>query len=183
MRGPKLTVDDYHELEATGGVRHEYVNGDVIAMAGAELSHNLVVAALAAALRAATRPRGCRVVTADQRVHVAETGAWFYPDVVVVCGEPALVGPRPRALANPTFIAEVLSESTVGFDRGSKALHLQRIPSLQAYALVDPDEATVEVYVRSDDGGWRYRVYRDGQAHIGGLDVDVDVLSLFADLG
>lgn len=182
MHAPKPTLDDYHRLEAASELRHEFVNGDVLAMAGAELSHNLVVGALADGLRAATRPQGCRVVSSDQRVLVGPTGAWLYPDVVVVCGAAELVGPKPQALANPTFLAEVLSESTVAYDRGAKALHYQRIPSLVGYALVDPDQRTLEIYVRQAHGGWHYTVHRDGVAHIGGLDAGIDVAALFADL-
>src|SRR5438045_2897778 len=90
-----FTEKEYLALEAVAETKHELVAGQILAMAGAELDHNQICTNVKPALAAALGQRPCRVVGSDQRVKVEATAEYFYPDVVVVCGEPSLVEPNP----------------------------------------------------------------------------------------
>lgn len=150
----RMTYEEYLAFEEKSETKHEWVNGEVYAMAGGTLRHSEIAAAVISLLRAALVPRGCRVFTSDARVRVRATDRSTYPDVSVVC-EPAERDERDRlALTNPTLIVEVRSDDLQYPDRGDKR-HYRRIPSLRTYVLVSTTEPRIEVYTRSGDA-WRF---------------------------
>src|SRR5438045_2604198 len=121
----RYTEEEYLALENSSETKHELINGELYAMAGASFEHNLISSNIARALGNALQAAGrrCAVLGSDQRLHITETGLYTYPDVSVVCGKPELHGPAPRALLNPLVLVEVLSESTESDDRGPKFAH------------------------------------------------------------
>lgn len=177
------TIDGYLDTEADAPFKREFAGGEIIAMAGAEPEHNVVRESLSALVWASLRGRPYRSFSADQRVNVGETEAYFYPDLVIVCDPPRFVGPRPRSLQNPSAWFEVLSPSTESWDRGGKFAHARRCASLRIYALLDPVARRVEWYTRGEGGRWAYQcVEREGSVTFEGLDVTLDVATLFATL-
>jgi Uma2 family endonuclease len=140
--------------ERASQVKHEYVNGELAAMAGASPQHNLVAANIAGALREQLRDRPCLVLPSDQRVYVPSTGLYAYPDVTVVCGQPEFHAKDDWVLLNPIVIFEVPSESTEAFDRGAKFAHYRHLDSLVEYVLVAVGERRVEHYRRLDPAQW-----------------------------
>lgn len=154
---PYVLVEDYLAAEAEREVRHEYAYGRVYAMAGADLTHNVIKDNLSGELRQRLRARGCRVVTSDQRVRVGRS--YRYPDVVVVCGGGTLDGERPESLLDPDLLAEVTSPSTADRDRKEKLEEYVQIPSLQEYWIVEPDQPLVTQYLRRGDA-WEVRFVR-----------------------
>jgi Uma2 family endonuclease len=94
------------------------------------------------------------VYTSDVRVRIESTDFDTYPDVSVVCGEAKTAATDGCALLNPSLIVEVLSGSTEAYDRGQKASHYRRIPSLRAYLLVSQDEQRLELQTRLANGQW-----------------------------
>jgi len=154
---PQTTEAEYLALSARAEERMELYNGAIVAMSGASEAHALVAMNLGAALHARLRGSPCRAYTNDLRVHVEATGAWVYPDVTVVCGPTARTEGNPPSVRNPRLVIEVLSPSTALHDRGAKAAHYRRIPSLAGYLLVDIEARRVELTFRGDDGDWRLR--------------------------
>nr|WP_276611687.1 Uma2 family endonuclease [Thiorhodococcus mannitoliphagus] len=65
------------------------------------------------------------------RIRIETADVCAYPDVSVLCGEPVFHDERRDVLTNPVLIAEVLSPSTEGYDRGGKFAHYRRLPSLR----------------------------------------------------
>ena len=151
-----LTYDDYLALERSSEVRLQFVDGVAYAMAGGTLTHAQLAARVIAALSTSLRPgRGrCEVYTSDAKIHVPASGNSYYPDVAVVCGPRETAAVDANALTNPTLLVEVLSDSTELFDRGKKFKDYQRLPSLQHYLLINPDEARIEHYRRNADDTW-----------------------------
>jgi Uma2 family endonuclease len=149
-----LTPEQYLEIERSAERRSEYYRGEMFAMAGAGLAHNVLVANLVAGLHAQLRSRPCRVLPSDMRVLVAATGLYTYPDATVVCGEPQFTDQRFDTLTNPNLIVEVLSPSTEAYDRGRKFEQYGAIASLQEYLLVASDRVHVDLYTRQADGRW-----------------------------
>ncbi len=138
--------------------RHEYHNGEIIAMSGASLVHNIIVSNLIISLGLQMRGRSCNVFPSDMRVKVPATGLYTYPDISALCGAPELEDHAADTLLNPSVIVEVLSPSTEAYDRGAKFAHYQSIESLQAYVLVAQDRPRIEIFTRRESGDWLYSV-------------------------
>ncbi|MEZ5537182.1 MAG: Uma2 family endonuclease [Thiolinea sp.] len=143
---------EYLAGELSSDVRHEYVAGQVFAMAGASLRHNDIALNLAFALRGGAQGTPCRVNVSDVKVHVRQSKAYYYPDVVVSCGAEDA---EAHSLQNPCLIAEVTSGSTEWRDFTEKALAYQKLESLQAYLIIAQDTMQVTLYFRDGDGGWQ----------------------------
>jgi Uma2 family endonuclease len=154
------TFAEYLALEAASGTRHEFLDGEIYAMAGGTIEHGALAANAIGELRGALRGRPCRVLTADVRIRVLATGLGTYPDVSVVCGSIERDPEDANTVVNPVAIIEVLSDSTEAYDRGEKFAHYRRIPSLQDYLLVSQDERLIEHYRRNDDDSWTLRDVR-----------------------
>lgn len=151
----------YLEAERASEIRHEYVNGMIVAMSGATYIHNLIVTNMAAILRQKLRGRG-QVLANEQRVHIPATGMYTYPDVVVVCKKPEFHPKDTMTLLNPRMLVEVLSPATEAYDRGAKFKHYQHISTLLDYMMVAQDGKRVEHYKRLESGQWLYTV-ADGE--------------------
>ena len=143
-----LTPGEYLTFERKATTKHEYLNGQIVAMSGASFAHNFITVNIATHLNIQLMDGECRVATSDMRVKVAQAESYFYPDVVVVCGEPRAEDDTFDTLLNPTLIVEVLSPSTAAYDRGEKFEHYQQIAPLKEYILVSQDKNHVEHYCR-----------------------------------
>ena len=148
------SFEDYLKEEAASPTRHEWLRGDVYAMAGGSPEHAAVAANVVALLSALLRARPCRVYTSDARLRVVETGLATYPDVSVVCGRLETDVEDPLAITNPLLLVEVLSPTTEAYDRGAKFAHYRRIPSLREVVFVAHRERRLEVYRRDAVGRW-----------------------------
>lgn len=153
LRGT-VTIDEYFELERQSEVRHEYLDGTIVAMVGASLQHNSIQVNLIASIKPQLRRNGCSIFGSDMRIRAGAQRTFCYPDLAVVCGTPALSIDRPDTLLNPTLLIEILSPSTESYDRGEKFGHYRQIPSLREYVLVAQDSPMIEHYIRQDDGTW-----------------------------
>ena len=143
-----LTPQEYLAFERKATTKHEYLAGEIVAMSGASFAHNFITGDIFGELRAQLQGRRCKAATNDMRVKVSKTGSYFYPDVVVFCGEPQAEDNESDTLLNPTVIIGVLSPSTEARDRGEKFWHYQQLAFLQEYVLVSQDRVCVEHYLR-----------------------------------
>jgi Uma2 family endonuclease len=169
----KLTPAEYLAIERKAEFKSEYYAGEMFAMAGARFPHNAIKDNLIVELGSQLRGGPCRTLSSDQRVKVPKTGLYTYPDIVIICEPPQFEDDERDTLLNPRVIIEVLSESTETYDRGEKAKHYKRIPSLQEYILVSQREALVERMVRQDDGSWKVTEFA-------GLDATLEFTSVQA---
>ena len=165
----KWTPEQYLAYERGSDVKHEYLDGQIYAMAGASETHNLIMFNTSGLLYIQLRKRPCKAYSSDMRVKVSRTGLYTYPDVVVVCGTSEFEDGHVDTLLNPKVIIEVLSPSTESYDRGKKALHYRTVPSLQEYLLIAQDSYRIEHYKRNVNGEW--------------LVIDIIGLDSFVDLG
>ena len=158
----RMSASEYLTWERSQSQRHEYVDGEVFAMAGGSPRHNALAAAIIGDLRAQLRGGPCRPLTSDQRI-VARSGQHYvYPDVSVVCGPVELAEGTRDVLANPWAVVEVLSPSTGSYDRGDKWASYRGIGSLTHYLLVSQAVSRIEWFSRQPDGAWRYEVVEAG---------------------
>ena len=143
-----LTPEEYLAFERKAITKHEYLGAEIIAMSGASFAHNFITGDIFGELRSQLKGGRCKVASSDLRVKVSATASYFYPDVVIFCGEPQAEDNISDTLLNPTVIIEVLSPSTEARDRGEKFWHYQQLASLREYILVSQDKVHVEHYLR-----------------------------------
>ena len=153
-----LTVEEYRALEASSDLRHEYVHGVVRAMSGASRRHNRIVLNIATRLVAAAAGGPCRIYAEGVRTRVADD-VFYYPDVVVACGEPG----HSHEEESPCLVVEVLSPSTELIDFREKALYYRRKSGLEAYVIVHQYERRVERHYRDASGEWQYEALEQGE--------------------
>ncbi len=150
----KLTALEYLEIERRAAFKSEFYRGEMFAMAGASLVHNLIHANLIRRLGERLAGTPCHPVGSDQRVHVSATGLYAYPDAVVYCDPPQFLDGHFDTLLNPKVLVEILSGSTEKYDHGIKAPHYRQIDTLLEYVFISQSEPRVEVYRRLDSGDW-----------------------------
>lgn len=157
---PHLSAADYLAGEAQSDIKHEYINGEVYAMAGAEDAHVTIAGNLFSLLRSHVRGSGCRVFIADMKARIEDLNIYYYPDVMVTCDR------RDREFSSfkrhPCLIVEVLSASTEAFDRGDKFADYQHLESLQEYVLINQKRQRVECFRRNEAGLWVLQSYHAG---------------------
>lgn len=152
-----LSPDEYLAWERAQPTKHEYVDGVILAMSGASLEHNTIVANIVGALVAALHDKPCRALPSDMRVRIPANRRYRYPDASVVCGEVQFEDDHLDTLLNPSAIVEVLSPSTEAQDRRAKLRDYRSIPGLKDYLLVAQDDVWIEHYTLLDNGLWTLR--------------------------
>lgn len=159
-----LTPEAYLQGERDGEVRHEYIDGQTYAMAGAGDGHNRVSGNAFALLKQHLRGSGCSTYTADMKVRIGDDQAFLYPDVMVTCDD----DDRNRNYVKhaPVLIIEVLSPGTEGYDRGDKFVLYRELPSLQEYVLIDPRVYRVDLFRRNADNRWELFTWHEPEATI-----------------
>ncbi|MFO1422116.1 MAG: Uma2 family endonuclease [Candidatus Competibacteraceae bacterium] len=159
-----LSVEDYLAFEERSEIKHEYINGEIYAMAGASIRHNRIAGNLFARLLAHLRGSPCEVFVADVKLHLKELGAdiFYYPDLMVCC-DPNDRDPYYRT--RPCLLVEVLSSGTARIDRGEKLFAYARLDSLQGYLLLEQDRIGAALHWR-EGGDWRRAEFSDPDAEL-----------------
>jgi Uma2 family endonuclease len=159
---PYLTAKEYLAAEQKSQNRHEYIAGQVFAMAGGSKEHNLISGNLYASLRSHVRGTNCTTFMADMKVRIPtnnQADIFYYPDVVVTCND----NEQERYFLDyPCLIIEVLSPETEAIDKREKRLNYQNLASLQEYVLVSQDEIKLEVYRKNEQGIWTVEILNKG---------------------
>jgi Uma2 family endonuclease len=147
-----FTYAEYLALEDESSVRHEYLDGEIYAMAGGSPDHAALAAAVIGALRAQLPP-GCRAFTSDLRVRIPVSGLSTYPDAAVVCGRSERATDDGLAVVNPVLLVEVTSASTEEYDRGEKLRHYKQLASVREVLIVSHREPRLTLH-RHDGEAW-----------------------------
>lgn len=169
----RYTPEQYLELDREAEHRSEYVNGEILAIAGASREHNLVVTNLVREASLALRGHPCETYSNDVRVQVNQTRC-TYPDVVVACSQPNFLDGQLDTLTNPIVIMEVLSPTTAQDDRSWKFAHYRRLETLTDYVMLSQFQPFIEHYTRQGD--------RWVLTEIAGLDAILRLPSIGCDL-
>lgn len=158
---PRMTVEEYFELEKRSEIRHEYYNGDVFAMAGSTLNHNRIVGKVRNLLSNQFLPRGCDVFSENVKVKVSDQ-YYPYPDVVVTCARADISG--TYVVQHPTILVEVVSKHSEWRDRWFKLKQYKTISSLKYYLLVSQLEYDVQIYSQPEHNGlWTWRSFDNAE--------------------
>lgn len=171
-----LSKAEYLAGELHSEVRHEYVAGCVYAMVGGTARHNRIALKLALRLESHLG-KGCSTFISDMKVRAG--AAFYYPDVVVTC-QP--IAPDALYVEEPSFIAEVLSESTEARDRLEKWIAYRTLESLREYVLIAQDRPAVEVYRRTARGWDQLSFGPDEELELVSVDLHVPMREIYAEL-
>jgi Uma2 family endonuclease len=153
------TAQEYLEAEVNSQERHEFINGEIILMAGGSPNHNEITSILNAILRVSLKGKPYSIFASDQRLWVPQLNNYTYPDVMVVAKPIELQSGRTDTITNPLLIAEVLSKGTKAYDRDEKFASYRSIPSFQEYLLIDQYRVRVEQYSKTDVNKWLFSEY------------------------
>ncbi len=169
-----ISEQDYLQGERLSVIRHEYINGDVYAMAGASANHGRIVANISRKFGNHLENTPCEPFFSDMKVKVGKD--YFYPDVIVVCDEQMQDNYYTES---PKIIVEVLSKSTRRTDQTLKRLAYQKLPSLEEYVLIEQDFVDIEICRRSN--GWRSEHYYLGdEVYFAAIDLRLPVEAIYA---
>ena len=148
-----MTAADFLTWDAGQTTKHEFVRGEVFAMAGGEDRNATVALNIAIALRQHLSGSPCRVYGSDVKLRVEAADCFFYPDVMVTCSATDL---QDRLVKRePSLVVEVLSPATAAYDRGAKFASYRMLPALQEYLLVDIDARRCDLFRKqASDGLW-----------------------------
>lgn len=116
----KFTIEEYLQMELTSQAKHEYYQGEIFAMSGPKVPHNIIAGNMFGELRQRLKGQSCRPFNSDQRIHVPQNSLFTYPDISIICGEIITLDNDDWNVLNPTVIIEVLSPGTKDYDRGGK---------------------------------------------------------------
>lgn len=180
----RYTVSEYLAFERTAEVRHEYRNGEILAMAGGSYNHSLILANLIRELGNALKGKPCRALESNLRVKIPRTPLYTYPDATVICGDPQFDASDAgmETITNPRALFEVLSPTSEAYDRGEKFTRYRQMESLQEYVLVSQDSPHVQVFVKQEGATWLFTAFSglDAKARIGGLEIDIPLREIYA---
>ena len=176
----RYTYADYVALEQISTTKHEFLGGEIYAMAGGSEEHSALAAAVLRVLGDATQEGPCRVHTSDLRIYVESVGLATFPDGSVVCGPLEQHAPSPTATAlNPTVLLEVTSDSSEEYDTQEKASFYRTIPVLRDYVIVSHRERRITVHSREGET-WKTRVaIASGRVRVESLDADLVVDDIY----
>lgn len=160
---PRMTPAEFIEWESAQDYKHEYVGGNIFAMAGASLRHNQINTNLMRSISPYLTGKECEIYGSDLRVSVKGKESFFYPDATIVCGEVELSEDYKDTIKNPAVVFEILSPSTENYDLGKKFFMYMQIESLKEYITIDSASMLVRISRRKDDNSWVFEQYSEAE--------------------
>ena len=156
----RVSPADYLDLERDAERRHEFLDGEVVAMAGGSRAHNLLTTRVARLFGNHLEGSSCRVYQSDMKVRIERGNRFYYPDVMVCCDP---LGPDADDYYEtaPKLFVEVLSPRTAANDDGEKRVNYQTLESVIEYLLLDPETGAAVLYRRNGAFWTRYALAAD----------------------
>ncbi len=164
----KVTHEEYFDLLAKSDVKLEYHAGEIVAMAGAQPAHNLILGNITIELGYCLKKKGCLVYPSDQLVRVEKCDKYTFPDLVIICKKPVYKKSSRGldSLENPEIIIEVLSDSTERYDRLEKFDCYKTISSFREYILISSKKKKIEIIRKLNESEWLSHIYTNGDESV-----------------
>ncbi|SFP83575.1 Uma2 family endonuclease [Parafilimonas terrae] len=180
----KISIGAYLEMENASQEKHEYYKGEVFAMSGAKVSHNIIASNLMTEIGIRLKGKSCRTYNSDQRIHIPANTLFTYPDISIVCGEIITLNNDEYNVLNPVVIIEVLSKSIKNYDRGEKFKLYRDIAALKEYILVDSESMHIEVFRLNEKDHWELEEYNEANSmlEIKTINEQILISSIYADV-
>ena len=179
-----ITAEDYLATERLALDKHEYFRGEIFAMSGASIPHNIIASNLAGDFRTRLKGKKCRAFGSDLRIHIPKNTLYTYPDISIICGEIETTDDSFDTAKNPSVLIEILSKSTRDYDKGGKFTLYRDIETLKEYILVDTEKVCIEKFSRNPDNSWLLTEYKslEGSFTIVAVDVTLQLADIYEDV-
>ena len=176
-----ITEQEYLEAERKAFEKHEYFKGEIFAMSGALLPHNHLFSNLFGELASKLKGKDCKPFGSDLRIHIPPNSLYTYPDISIICGNVETTDEQFDTATNPSVIIEILSKSTMDYDKGSKFTLYRDIKTLKEYILVDSTSISVEKFIRNGDNSWQLTEYKllTDTFSISTVDIDLTLIDIY----
>ena len=152
----RYSVDEYLAFEISAVDKHEFHDGEILAMSGGTYEASLIAVNFVREASNFLKGKPCRVLESNLRVRIARLNRYLYPDALIHCGPPEFdpLDTKRHTILNPRVVIEVLSPSTQAYDRGEKFAAYREIPSIEEHILISQDHPNVESRLRQPIGDW-----------------------------
>lgn len=178
---PKMSPSQFLKWEHDQEYKHEYINGEVLAMAGASYNHNCISSNIHGRIWNYLQDKSCNIFGSDLRISVKWENSYFYTDAVVVCDEPEFDDEKIKdTLKNPAIIFEILSVSE---DLGRKLMYYMQIQSLKQYIIIDSKKTYVRVITRrEEERTWKFDEFSntEDKIFVEPINFEITVADLYA---
>jgi Uma2 family endonuclease len=180
------SLEEYLRLERDASDKHEYRDGEILAMAGGTPNHSLIAANVIGEARQKLKGKPCRIYESNLRVRIPRKTLYTYPDASIICGAPQY-DPQDRGeqtVLNPRVIIEVLSPTTEAYDRGEKFDRYRELESLKEYVLISQSVPRIETFIRYDGGSWLFHSWSglDVSVILRSVEVKIPLAEVYADI-
>ncbi|MBD2311091.1 Uma2 family endonuclease [Desertifilum sp. FACHB-1129] len=169
------SIEEYLALEEAADYKSEYIDGEIVPMAGGSTNHNQIAGNFYAELSFAFKKLDYRAFMSDVRLWIPQRRIYTYPDVMVVVREPEYYNNRTDTITNPRVIIEVLSPSTKGYDRSKKFEVYRTIPTFGEYLLIDQTRIYIEHFSKTDKKRWSFGEYNQSDEAIALASVSFEI--------
>ncbi|HBL62873.1 MAG TPA: hypothetical protein DDZ80_32235 [Cyanobacteria bacterium UBA8803] len=167
--------EEYLTLEEAADYKSEYIDGEIIPMAGGSTNHNQIAGNFYIELGVAFKKLDYRVFMSDVRLWIPKLRIYTYPDVMLVAEKPEYYNNRKDTITNPRIIIEVLSPSTKGYDKSDKFKGYRTIPTFQEYLLIDQTQIYIEHFHKTNERRWDFRDYDESDEAIALASVSFEI--------
>ncbi len=158
------TPEEYLGIEEVAEFKSEYRGGEIVPMTGASLDHNRIAGKVYSTLTSALSGQSYEVFIGDLRLWIPQARLYTYPDVMVIAGKPVFYSDRTDTITNPLMICEVLSKSTMNYDKSEKFDYYRSLPEFREYITIDQYNFHVQQYAKTADNKWLLTDYDSAEA-------------------
>ena len=179
----KYTIAEYLEMEEAATEKHEYYQGEIFAMSGSKVPHNIIAGNTFGSLIYKLKGKSCRPFNSNQRIHIEKNTLFTYPDISIICGEIITLNNDDCNVVNPTVIIEVLFPSTKDYDRGEKFKLYRDITTLKEYILIDSASINIEAFYINEHGNWELKEYKgiDETLYLQSIQISLELKEIYED--
>jgi Uma2 family endonuclease len=148
------TPEEYLELEEKSEFKNEYIDGEIIPMTGGTTNHNEISGNFYLHFKLKMRNQNYKIYMGDVKLWLERYQIYTYPDIMVIQGEPIYQGTGTTQVTNPLMIVEVLSKSTINYDKTDKFRFYRSLPELKEYIMINQYEYFIEQFAKNAEGQW-----------------------------
>ncbi len=156
----KFTIEEYLEMENVATEKSEYYQGEIFAMSGTKLNHNIISRNSIIGLGNKLKGKSCQPFGSDLRVYIPTNTLFTYPDISIFCSKVETRNDDELNALNPTVIIEILSASTKNYARGDKFNLYRDIPTLKEYILIDSNSLSIETFRINERNHWELEEFK-----------------------
>ncbi len=173
----RISVAEYLAGEQVSEVRHEYLDGEIFAMAGESRRHNRIAGNIFSRLRSHLEDDDCEVFFESVKVQIAALNHFYYPDVVVTCESD---DDDEYIITNPRLVVEVLSPTTSATDLREKLFSYRHLKGLREYLILEQESIKAILWRRGKRGQWsRQEFGGDEELQLESIDLKVQLSDLY----